>query len=381
MYTPNFKSYMIRPLFSLLKTSSLKNLLLKGFTKLSTLFPKYPENNERFLIVSTTGLGDTLWATPAIRALRYSHPKAYIGTLTTPLGTEVFKNNPHINEIFVLKKPILFSVIRLFSILRKKQIGTILVFHTSQRIVLPLCSFIGSSQIIGSENINKGLDFILTKTLKRKNTHEIQRRLDLVSLVGAKPIDFHMEVFLDRYDKEAAHKLLSNIPSHIPIIGIHPGAKDKFRQWPKEHFIELAKRLQDHLGCLVVFTGGAQEKKLIQKITQAVPSAISFPGGLPAHTLAALIQRCSLFIVGDTGPMHLAFAVKTPTVALFCPSDPKLFGPYFLDKCAVIKKHHTCTPCLKKKCREPFCMRQISIEEVFDQSINLIQRSHFNKSH
>jgi ADP-heptose:LPS heptosyltransferase len=361
--------------FSLLKISSFKNLLLKGFAKLSTLFPKHPENNERFLIVSTTGLGDTLWATPAIRALRYAYPHAYIGALTTPLGKEVFKNNPHLNEVFVLKKPILFSVIHLFSILRKKQIGTTLVFHTSQRIVLPLCAFIGSSQIIGSENMSKGLDFILTKTLKRMPTHEIQRRLDLVSLVGAKPVDFHMEVFLDHHDKNSAKKLLGNIPSHIPIIGMHPGAKDKFRQWPPDHFIALAKRLHDHLGCLIVLTGGASEKKLIQQMAQAAPSAVSFPEELPIHTLTALIQRLSLFIANDTGPMHLAFAVKTPTVALFCPSDPKLFGPYFVDKCSVIKKHHTCTPCLKKKCREAFCMRQIGIDEAFDQAINLIQRS------
>jgi ADP-heptose:LPS heptosyltransferase len=67
--------------------------------------------------------------------------------------------------------------------------------------------------------------------------------------------------------------------------------------------------------------------------------------------------------------MHLAFAVKTPTIALFCPSDPKSFGPYFVDKCTVIKKHHTCTPCLKKKCREPFCMRQISPAEVFELAL------------
>ena len=360
--------------FSLLKISNFKNLLIKGFTKLSQLFPQFPHNNQRFLIVSTTGLGDTLWATPAIRALRYSYPQAYIGALTTPLGKEVLKNSPHINEIFVLKKPILFYAIKLLSMLRKKQIGTTVIFHASQRIILPFCSFIGSSQIIGSEDINKGLDFILTKTLKPKQVHEIQRRLDLISLVGGKPVDFHMEIFLAKSDKVSAKKMLENIPSHIPIVGIHPGAKDKYKQWPPEHFIALGKRLQDHLGCQLIFTGGASEKKLIQQIAYAFPSAISFSGELSVQALAALLQRLSLFIVGDTGPMHLAFAVKTPTVALFCPTDPKLFGPYFLDKCSIIKKHQTCTPCLKKKCREPFCMRQISPEEVFTQSIELIRR-------
>ncbi|MFS8563990.1 MAG: glycosyltransferase family 9 protein [Rhabdochlamydiaceae bacterium] len=218
---------------------------------MSSLFPKYPENNGRFLIVSTTGLGDTLWATPAIRALRYTYPQAFIGVLTTPLGKDIFRNNPHINEVFVLKKPIFFSMLCFIPFLRKKQIGTTLLFHTSQRIILPACAFVGSSQIIGSENMHKGLDFILTKSLPKKPVHEIQRRLDLVSLVGAKTYDFQMEIFLDSNDKANACKLLENIPSHIPIVGMHPGAKDKFRQWPPEHFIALAKRLQDHLGVLL----------------------------------------------------------------------------------------------------------------------------------
>ncbi len=366
---------MLSQFFSLLKISKLKNLLLKGLCKLSQLLPKYTDSNQRFLIVSTTGLGDTLWATPAIRALRYTYPQAYIGVLTTPLGKDVLKNNPHLNDIFVLKKPILFSVIKLLPMLRKKQIGTTIVFHASQRIILPLCAFIGSSQIIANQDMNKGLDIILTKTIKRKPIHEIQRRLDLISLVGGKTFDFHMEIFCNQTDKTCAQKILEHIPAHIPIVGMHPGAKDKNRQWPAENFIELGRRLQNHLGCSLILTGGPSEKKLIQQIANALPLSIPCVGNLSIHTLAALIQRLSLFVVGDTGPMHIAFAVKTPAVTLFCPSDPKLFGPYFVDNCSVIKKHQTCTPCLKKKCREPFCLRQISPQEVFTQALELIQRS------
>lgn len=364
---------MLSQFFSLLKISNLKNLVLKGLFKISQLFPKYPDNTQRFLIVSTTGLGDTLWATPAIRSLRYTYPQAYIAALTTPLGKDVLKNSPHLNEIFVLKKPILLSALRLIFLLRKKQIGTTLIFHSSQRIILPLCAFIGSSQIIATQDMNKGLDVVLTKTLKKKPIHEIQRRLDLISLVGAKTFDFHMEIFCDEAAKNCATKILKPIPAHIPIVGMHPGAKDKNRQWPAEHFIELGKRLQDHLGCSLILTGGAREKKLVQHIANALPLSIPCVGNLSIHTLAALIQRLSLFIVGDTGPMHIAFAVKTPAVTLFCPSDPKLFGPYFVDKCSVIKKHQTCTPCLKKKCREPFCLRQISPQEAFTQALKLIQ--------
>ena len=82
---------------------SIKNYFFKG---LVFLFRKKQQNSEKkFLIVSTTGLGDTLWGTPAIRALRESFPKAYIGVLTSKVGAELLKYNPRIDEIFVLKSP------------------------------------------------------------------------------------------------------------------------------------------------------------------------------------------------------------------------------------------------------------------------------------
>ena len=66
-------------------------------------------DSKNFLIVSTTGLDNTLWATPAIRALRKTYPDALISLLTSPTGAQVLKHNPHINDTYVLGKTTLFS--------------------------------------------------------------------------------------------------------------------------------------------------------------------------------------------------------------------------------------------------------------------------------
>src|SRR5579872_5467935 len=147
----------------------LKNKLIKLL--LSFFSPRKPSGVQHFLIVSTTGLGDTLWATPAIRALRHSYPDAYLALLTTPLGFDVLHNNPHIDEFYIWKKPHFFSFFSLLFSLRKKNIEKIFIFHASQRAIFPLCALIQAPEIIGTEGINKGLDFILTKRTSYKPMH------------------------------------------------------------------------------------------------------------------------------------------------------------------------------------------------------------------
>ncbi|MEW6162053.1 MAG: glycosyltransferase family 9 protein [Nitrospirota bacterium] len=73
-------------------------------------------------------------------------------------------------------------------------------------------------------------------------------------------------------------------------------------------------------------------------IASAIKGAISFAGELSLRDTIALIERMDLFIVGDTGPMHIADALRTPMITLFCPSEPKITGPYHAEKAIIVKK-------------------------------------------
>lgn len=351
----------------------MKNRLIRWFLALAERFRK-PSKADSFLIVSTTGLGDTLWGAPAIRALREAYPDAYIGLLTSPIGQQLFKHCPHLSEIFTFRKPSFFSLFFLYRSLKKKQIGTAFVFHTSQRPILPLCYLIGASRIVGTEKMNKDLDFILTEKLPKKPIHEIARRLEIVGVPADKPF---LELFLSDQDREEAETFLNQheIPPYIPIVGIHPGAKDKFKQWPPDQFIKLGNRLVDALGCQVFVSGSEEERALVEEIASQVRGAIPLAGELSLLPFAALLQKVCVFITNDTGPMHIAYAMNAPTVALFCPTDPKLCGPFFATRVKVIAKQLTCSPCLRKRCRSPFCLLQIGIDEVYEAAIELAHLS------
>lgn len=346
--------------------SMVKNFLIRLLIALCRPWVRNHPNErgkERFLIVSTTGLGDTLWATPAIRALRTAYPKAYIALLTSTMGREILQHSPHIDEIFVIKE---LKTLALF----KRKIATIFVFHTSQRATLPFCALLGATQIIGTEKINKGLDFLLTDPIPCQKIHEIERRMQIVEKAGCTAGSRLMEFFVSKTDHQKAATL---IPAGS-VIGLHPGAKDRFKQWAPAHFIALGRKLAKRLGCSIVVTGTPAEKQLVSSIAAAIEGATPIYTGVSIPTLSALIERFSLYITNDTGPLHIACATKTPTIALFTPTDPLLCGPYHAPHVTIVQKAPTCFPCMKKRCQDPFCMLQINPDEVFETAMELLSK-------
>lgn len=338
---------------------AIKNALLKLLTKHYRRYRGDVANPKRILIASTTGLGDTLWATPAIRALKKAHPNSKLCLLTSPIGEQVLKNNPYIDHILIMKNASLIQAPKIVYKIRQFAPEQIYIFHTSQRIALPLCAMNRAKSIIGTQGLNKGLDTLLTQSFPLVQQHEISRRMQMTGLSGDETLDWHISSDEAQWAQEFMKQFTA------PIIALHPGSKDRFKQWPVEHFIKLGEKCVKQLGAQVVVTGNALEKPLADQIAASIDGALSLAGQLNIRQLGALLPHFKRFITNDTGPMHMAFATKVPTIALFSPTDPNLCGPHHAKSSVAIAKNKTCFPCLRKKCHDPFCMRSIGIDEVF----------------
>ncbi|MCK4933980.1 MAG: glycosyltransferase family 9 protein [Simkaniaceae bacterium] len=341
-----------------IRLSQLKNLIIKALLPLFSRrrLVNLTRKNRRILVVSTTGLGDTLWGTPAIRAIKKEFNNAFIAVLTSPVGFEVLKNNPHVDKL------ILFNW-RSFFRLKKLQFDTALIFHTSQRMALPIAYSTGAGTIIGNEGMHKDLDCLLTKAVKNSKNHEILQRFDLLKELGIFAEDTSLEI--------------ATCPEEVPtlcdpLIGMHPSANDPFKRWDKKYFVEVGNRLSSH--GKIILTGSPNEKQYLESIAEKIPESTVITD-LSVQGLAALIKRFSLYLTNDTGPMHLGFAVGTKTLGLFAATDPKLCGPLNISHGSVIAKPRTCTPCLKQKCREPFCMLQITPDEVYKKAMEILNEN------
>lgn len=339
-------------------TASWKNRLLTLFVRLFAPKPR-ASSEKRFLILSTTALGDTLWATPALSSLRRRFPDAFLAVLTSPLGKEVLENHPGVDRLYVLKKPEALSFFSLLWKLRKERFSTVFLFHVSQRLMVPLAALLGASEVIGSKGRQKGLDALLTKAIDAQGVHEIQRRLDLV---GAPKTDLRPQFFL---------RSSAPFPREKRKVLLHPGAKDSYKRWPLAHFATLGQRLRENLSCSILITGNQSEILFMQRLKEAIPGAVLAPPSLPLEEFAREIAKASLLITNDTGPLHLAAALGTPALGLYVPTDPKLCGP--MPPAIALFRPPTCTPCLGRKCKEPFCFFQIGVDEVFEKAQKLLK--------
>jgi ADP-heptose:LPS heptosyltransferase len=355
-----------------------KNILLEWILsffisskkKENLLDPTHP----RILIVSTTALGDTLWATPAIKAIKKRFPQSYCALLSQKVGFEIFKNNPFLDDCFFFEEPLTYSFFSLLFKLRSKKFQALVVFHASQRLIFPLCALLGSEKRIAFRGKNKGLDAFFNHLISEKKIHEMEKRALLLETLDVPCEDLELLFFPTLEEEERIQQFLKEkkISQEKPLLILHPGATDAYRKWPEECYIELGNKLLQHLDCHLLISGGKKEQKLLQYIGSKIPGSFSLFPPLPLRDFAALLKKSQLLITNDTGPMHLSLAVKTKTLALFVPTQPKFTGPLQVPHGYALAKPTPCHPCLQRKCQNAHCWKQMKVDEVFEQAVALL---------
>jgi ADP-heptose:LPS heptosyltransferase len=113
-----------------------------------------------------------------------------------------------------------------------------------------------------------------------------------------------------------------------PLIAVHPGSGSKAKNWPLENYVSLVQRLYQSCRGTALVVEGPAERNMIDNMSEAL-DGITFIAlqSLALPLLAAILSQCSLFIGNDSGITHLAAALGVPTIALFGPTDPYIWGP------------------------------------------------------
>jgi ADP-heptose:LPS heptosyltransferase len=335
---------------------------------------KRSESNSRkhFLVVSTTGIGDTLMGTPALRALRESFPESRIHLLVNSRRKDLVAGNPHVDRIIEYRNNSLFRALLFFKAL--PFYDTVLVFHANEDIwnILRLIRY---GVCYNRQNYRREERRVFP--LNSLPAHSIQKRMALVEKAGGKPsTDYRYEYSASPGEMKWATRQLARrgISPQDRLVGIQLGAADSFKRWAVESFAEVARYLKAKHGVKIYLNASSEETGLVNKFFSLFGNDGVFQ--ITRKNLsqsAALIQRCSLFITPDTGPMHMAVGLKVPLLGLFCPTGVEVTGPLDYSPAMVIQKTVPCNPCLVRDCRENFCMRQISVEEVCEAADRMLE--------
>lgn len=320
----------------------------------------------RILILGYRHLGDTLFITPALSSLKMKFPYSHLTLLAGKASYELLKGNPAVDELIVLPKISFKEKLKIRKILKRERFDTAILFRHTFLDAL-FIYFLGIPQRVGLAWKGCGL-FLTHKVPYSHNWHEVERYLEIVKLLGASSEDKGLKVFISSRDKEFAKVFLQKrgVTDKDLLIGLNPGSSEKWKikRWGKERFAQLSDELIKKDKAKIIIFAGPDNDGLTSEITKLMENEpIVLEERVTLKQLAALIGECHLFITNDTGPMHIASAMKTKVIDIVGPSNPKKTGPLG-DNVVIIKKDLPCRPCKKRTCEDLSCLRLITVEEV-----------------
>ncbi|MGB8991449.1 MAG: glycosyltransferase family 9 protein [Desulfobaccales bacterium] len=333
-----------------------------------------PEKVRRVLIISNTALGDTLFSTPAIRALKERYPAWELEVLAHRVFGALLAHNPYVAQIFTYpgRNRRLLSLVR---DLRRRNYNLAIILHGNDPEATLLAYLSGAPYLIGSARSPLSFAYAATVAPTDPHEHAIERRLDYVRLLGADTTDKRMDLFLPPEELERAAAILTTNFGRVPplLMAFHPTGSDPYKWWPAASFVELGNFLYETYQAPLLIMSGSGDRPQAEAIAaQLAGPALVTGGRYPLLTVAALLSHARLLVANDSGPLHLGLALGVPTIGLLGADDPRRVGPYGVDwGMALHKRAEVCEldPCLLKKCPQNKCMEAIEVAEV----VKLIQ--------
>lgn len=332
-----------------------------------------PDGIKEILVIRTAYIGDVVMTLPLLKPLRERFKKARISFLTSTKAKDVLENNPYVDEIITYdpfwfypsKKGEYTGFIRE---LKKKRFDLVIEARGDIRDIMllawPLRARYRVSYGVG------GGSFLLTHVVPHeKINHRVDYHLDIARFLGCKVSDVEWRIYLTDDEKKRVEEFLGrkNIDLKKPIIAIHPGSRKELKCWSPEGFAETGDYLSEQ-GYTVILTGAPDEVDLVNKVAGMMKKRpVVLAGKTSLRELAGVIGRCSLFICNDSSPMHIAAAMKIPTVAIFGPSKSIETGPYGKGQIVVEKDfpcRYTCDEDVCNFKNHNQCIKDISVEDV-----------------
>lgn len=332
------------------------------------------------------GMGSIIQATPLIQTLRANYPDARIVFVTTPANVALLKMIPMVNEIIVVDDRNLFrllgSTVKALFRMWKLRIG----------VYFDLEIYSHFSSLITTLSVARNrFGFYLRSGNFRMGMYTHMMYFNIKAPVSR--VYLQMASLLPLAEqKENLYELTSGVIPDFPgrekeYIVINPNASDLRleRRWPKEKYAELTRHLLENSPYTLVFIGSRSESAYVATVTAGISSerVVDMSGKTSLEELIGLIGGARAMITNDTGPMHLAFSIGCPVVALFGPCSPEQYGTN--GKTVCIYKGHYCSPCIHEFILPPcngnnVCMGDIAVEDVWKALGRLLNHEYDQQS-
>lgn len=326
------------------------------------------------LIARTDKVGDLLLSLPTFQALKKAFPGTRLTALVSAYAKEIVQNHPAVDAVELYEKSeSLWSLSKRFKALNPDVF--IALYPRAVQVLAARLACIPTR--IGTAY--RWYSFLFTDKVKVHRSvcdrHEVEYNLDLTRPLGVEPKNEKIEFPLTDSERSFAKDLLKEkgIKPKGHYVVVHPGHKGSALNWKPERYAQAVAQLCRWKDLRVILTGAASETPLISQVTAHLSGLgpdqrpILLIGECTLRQLAAVYEGADCFLSGSTGTMHLAAAVGTPTVSLFCPipqTTPVRWGPWGNQSTVLMPQNLECPDCRVGACSKHDPMDAISVEEV-----------------
>ena len=324
------------------------------------------------LLIRLRLIGDVVFTTPVVAAVRRRFPDAHLTYLVEPVAAPVVRHNPHLDAVVVAERPrglrrIVYDL-GLARRLRAARFDLVIDFHGGPRSAW-LTWATSAPERIGYDVPGRGWMYTTRVPWTRSLVpprHSVENQWDLLKTLGVGAADRARDPVEMPEDPEAraavaARLSAAGVPDRAQIVVIHVSAGNPFRRWPAECFADVAATLaREESGRRIIITSGPSEREAADRVAAdaarragEAASRIVRCGEFDLAELRTLVARAALYIGGDSGPLHIAATTRTPVVALFGPTLPERALPWRdpqVRSIAVEAGPLPCRPCHQRHC-------------------------------
>lgn len=340
-------------------------------------------NIKNIVIIRRGAIGELVMLSPILPILK-KELKCNITLMLSPGSEDIFKNNPHINNILFLDP----SKQKNIENLKKGKFDLALIFSPCSLNITSACLKAGIKYRIGCfKGVKDGLAFFFTRrSFPLRKIHAVEKHLDIIQKIGISlPREPGLEVYLSNNDKKYVKSWLISSKIKKYII-VHPGfgfsdMPFPSRWWPEERYAEIIEKLIKKTNYNIILTGNKNEEVFINSIMQKCNNkdkVINSAGLFNINQLAALVSNSQLVIAPSTGIIHIASALGKKIVQLSGKDDQLEWHPWTNKEDYRILFHpEVCTECDLLSCRKKTqeCMLAITVEEVINTTLDLLMRN------
>lgn len=325
---------------------------------------------KNILLIRPGGIGDAVLLLPAINLLKEKYPDAVIDILCEKRNAGVFQFSDKIKRIYLYDRGL-----DLFRSLRNKYD---VVIDTEQwhRLSAVVAYLSGAPVRIGFGTNEREKLFTHSISYSHED-YEVYSFLHLIEPLIDRSYDFKVDEPFIGIKNDVPSHLQDELKNKDKVIAIFPGASVMERKWGGDKFGEVAKILSDK-GYDIIILGSDADRADAERIKKHAGNCVDLTGRTDLRDIAAVLKKSRLLITADSGLMHIAFAVGTPTVSLFGSGIEKKWAPGG-KRHVVINKNLECSPCTRfgytPRCkRNVECMSSVSVEEVITAVKTILDR-------